>query len=236
MERLDKYLSSRTSYSRKDIKELAKKGKITVSGTIVKDTSVHIKDGDAVAVDGKTVEADRYIYIMLHKPKGVVSASQSPGDVTVIDLLPDSMRRDGLFPAGRLDKDTTGFVLITDDGDFAHRILSPKNHVTKTYEVTLRDDAKECYKKAFEDGIDLSDGTHCLSAKIEFGADPRKVTVYLREGRYHQVKRMFAALGNHVEELHRTAIGGLTLDPDLKASEARFLTKPEIQSIESLSE
>ena len=144
------------------------------------------------------------------------------------------MKRNGLFPAGRLDKDTTGFVLITDDGDFAHRILSPKKHVMKTYEATLRDCADESYIKAFEDGINLSDGTKCLSAKLIFSDNPRKVTVQLFEGRYHQVKRMFASLSNHVAELHRTAIGGISLDPDLAEGEARYLTKEEIQKIEDV--
>ena len=231
MERLDKYISSRSSLSRKDIKELAKKGKIRLNGTVTKDTATHVSDNDTVTVNDEIFGGEKHVYIMLHKPKGVVSASESPGDVTVIDLLPDRLKRSGLFPAGRLDKDTTGFVLITDDGDFAHRILSPKKHVTKTYNVTLRDNADESYVKAFEDGINLSDGTKCLSAKLEFSENPKKVTVYLNEGRYHQVKRMFASLGNHVNELHRAAIGGLSLDPSLKEGESRLLTKEEIDKI-----
>ncbi len=232
MERLDKFLSSRSGFSRKDIKELAKKGKITVNGIIEKDTSFHVSDNDAITVNGEIFGGQKHVYIMLHKPKGVVSVSESDSDTTVIDLLPDEIKRSGLFPAGRLDKDTTGFVLITDDGDFAHRILSPKRHVTKTYEVTLRDGAEESYKKAFSDGISLSDGTKCLSADIVFSDDPHKVTVRLREGRYHQVRRMFASLGNHVSELHRSAIGNLSLDENLTEGEARFLTEEELLLIQ----
>ena len=233
MERLDKFLSSRSNYTRKDIKELAKKGRITVNGSVEKDTARHVSDNDDIAVCGVVFGGQKHVYIMLHKPKGVVSVSESDTDTTVIDILPDEMKRSSLFPAGRLDKDTTGFVLITDDGDFAHRILSPKRHVTKTYEVTLRDDARENYKSAFADGISLSDGTKCLSADLVFSDDPRKVTVLLREGRYHQVRRMFASLGNHVSELHRSAIGGLSLDVNLEEGEARLLTTEELLLIQS---
>ena len=168
---------------------------------------------------------------MQNKPKGVVSVSSAPGDTTVIDLLPQDLRRSGLFPAGRLDRDTTGFVLITDDGDFAHRILSPRSHVTKTYIATLRDPAEESYVTAFRNGVVLGDGTHCLAADIEFTDLPNKVVVRLHEGRYHQVKRMFAALGNAVVELHRAQIGGLPLDISLSPGESRLLTADEVEQI-----
>ena len=168
---------------------------------------------------------------MLNKPKGVVSVSSAPNDRTVLDLLPQELRRSGLFPAGRLDRDTTGFVLITDDGDFAHRILSPRRHVTKTYTATLRDEARDWYAESFRNGIVLGDGTRCMSAELVFTHDSHRVIVHLREGRYHQVKRMFASLGNQVVELHRDAIGGLTLDPSLREGECRLISDEEVHRI-----
>lgn len=231
-ERLDKWLSSRTSKSRKDVKMLIKSGKVLVNGIRTKDESVHISDTDIVIMDGAEISSEKYIYIMMNKPKGVVSVSNAPGDKTVIDLLPLEFRRSGLFPAGRLDRDTTGFVLITDDGDFAHRILSPKKHVDKVYTATLRDPAEERYIEAFREGLILADGTRCLSAEIGFTENPLVVTVRLREGRYHQVKRMFASLGNAVVELHRDSIGNMLLDSSLAPGECRRLTKEEVSKIE----
>lgn len=205
---------------------------MTVNGTIVKTADVRVGQSDAVTLDGQTIAADRHVYIMLNKPKGVVSVSNAPDDRTVIDLLPDALRRSGLFPAGRLDRDTTGFVLITDDGDFAHRILSPRRHVSKTYIVTLRDKAQDDYDAAFREGIVLGDGTKCLSAELERTDNPHRVIIHLHEGRYHQVKRMFASLGNHVTDLHRACIGGLPLDADLAEGCCRLLTEDEVRRIE----
>ena len=230
-ERIDKWLSSRSSYSRKDVKALMKSGRVRINGVIVTDAGFHTADSDIVTVDGVIFSSEKHIYIMQNKPKGVVSVSSAPGDTTVIDLLPQDLRRSGLFPAGRLDRDTTGFVLITDDGDFAHRILSPRSHVTKTYIATLRDPAEESYVTAFRNGVVLGDGTHCLAADIEFTDLPNKVVVRLHEGRYHQVKRMFAALGNAVVELHRAQIGGLPLDISLSPGESRLLTADEVEQI-----
>lgn len=202
-----------------------------VNGVTATKAEAHIGDKDAVTLDGDLIAADRHVYIMMNKPKGVVSVSNAPDDRTVIDLLPDEMRRNGLFAAGRLDRDTTGFVLITDDGDFAHRILSPRRHVIKTYTVTLRDEIEEGYDEAFREGIVLGDGTKCLSAELVRSDDPYRVTVCLREGRYHQVKRMFASLGNQVTELHRSAIGCLVLDPTLREGECRLLSADEVKKI-----
>ena len=230
-ERLDKWLCDRTPFSRREIKTKIKNGAVTVNGQIAKSAEAHIGDADAVALDGKTIAADRHVYIMLNKPKGVVSVSNAPDDRTVLDLLPQQLRRNGLFPAGRLDRDTTGFVLITDDGDFAHRILSPRRHVTKTYTATLRDDVRDGYADAFREGLVLGDGTRCLSAELLCTDDPRRVIVRLREGRYHQVRRMFASLGNQVIDLRRDAIGGLFLDPALREGECRLLSEDEIKAI-----
>ena len=231
MQRLDKWLCDRTPFSRREIKDKIKNGKVSVNGQIVTQADAHIVGTDAVTLDGAALTADRHIYIMLNKPQGVVSVSNAPNDRTVLDLLPASLRRSGLFPAGRLDRDTTGFVLITDDGDFAHRILSPRRHVVKTYTVTLRDAVQECYDQAFLNGLVLADGTQCLSADLVRTDDPHRVVVRLREGRYHQVKRMFASLGNQVTALHRDAIGGLPLDPTLQEGECRLLTAQEVEQI-----
>ena len=230
-ERADKWIASRSSLSRKDVKALLKAGKVRVNEAVISDPGFYITDADIVCVDGKSISAQKHIYIMQNKPKGVVSVSNAPGDKTVIDLLPAELKRNGLFPAGRLDRDTTGFVLITDDGDFAHRILSPRHHVTKTYTATLRDAAEPHYAEAFKSGIVLGDGTQCLSAELEPTNDPHIVVVHLHEGRYHQVKRMFASLGNAVVELHREKIGGLPLDPTLAPGESRILTAQEIAQI-----
>lgn len=235
-ERLDKWLSERSTDSRKEVKTLIRAGQVRVNGTVVTDSGFQVSDGDTVSLHGQDVTAEKHVYIMMNKPAGVVSVSVAPGDRTVIDLLPDELRRSGLFPAGRLDRDTTGFVLITDDGDFAHRILSPKKHVEKVYRVTLRDPALPSYLKSFVDGIVLGDGTACLSAALSFTDDPRCVTVRLREGRYHQVKRMFASLGNQVTRLHRESIGGVTLDPDLPPGGCRLLCAQELAKMLHISE
>ena len=210
---------------------MLREGRIRVGGNLVRDGALPVSDNDAVEIDGNAFSSPAHIYLMLHKPKGVVSASEDGRDKTVVDLVPAAYRRDGLFPAGRLDKDTTGFVLITDDGSFAHRILSPKNHVDKTYLVTLRDKAEETYAQAFEAGISLGDGTACLPAKILYTDDSHVVRVCLHEGRYHQIKRMFAALGNAVTELHRESVGGIPLDDTLQPGECRPLTEAELHKL-----
>ena len=230
-ERLDKWLSERCADSRKEVKALIRSRVVRVNDTVVTDPAFHVSPEDAVSVCGELVTADKHVYIMMNKPQGVVSVSSAPGDRTVLDLLPAEFRRNGLFPAGRLDRDTTGFVLITDDGEFAHRILSPKKHVDKVYRVTLRDPALPSYVQAFADGIVLGDGTRCLSAELMFADDPTCVNVRLHEGRYHQVKRMFASLGNQVVLLHRESIGGVSLDPALKPGECRLLTAAELEQM-----
>ena len=230
-ERLDKYIASRSACSRRDVKSMLRGGRIRVNGNTVRDSAFPVSDSDTVEIDGAAFSAPAHVYLMLNKPKGVVSASEDGRDKTVVDLIPEMYRRDGLFPAGRLDKDTTGFVLVTDDGGFAHRILSPKNHVDKTYLVTLRDDAAETYAEAFQTGISLADGTSCLPAKLTYTDDPRIVRVCLHEGRYHQIKRMFASLGNAVAELHRESVGGVRLDDTLLPGECRPLTDAEMRQL-----
>ncbi len=234
MERIDKLLASQGAMSRKDVKEMIKKGRVTVNNAVIKNSDYKIdEEKDSVAIDGEELLLKKHIYIMLNKPQGVVSASDSSTDTTVVDLVADELFRKGLFPAGRLDKDTTGFVLITDDGDFAHRILSPKNHIFKTYLARLEHSLSDEDAAALENGITLGDGTTLKEAKVEIvedGSTPL-VKIMICEGKYHQVKRMFAATGNKVTALHRSKMGGLDLDTSLKAGECREITNEELEKL-----
>ncbi|MBQ4645014.1 MAG: rRNA pseudouridine synthase [Clostridia bacterium] len=233
MERLDKILASQGTLSRKEVKEMIRKGRIQLNGTVIKDSSVKVDENkDSVFVDGAEITLKRHIYIMLNKPQGVVSASDSDKDETVVDLVPDELYRKGLFPAGRLDKDTTGFVIITDDGDFAHRILSPKNHIFKTYIAGLQHELSDDDIKSLENGITLGDGTVLKEAKVQvIEGDKPYVRIMICEGKYHQVKRMFAATGNKVVSLHRMKMGKLELDNTLKPGECREITPEELKLV-----
>ena len=234
-ERLDKIIASSGLSTRSEVKNLIKKGLVKVNGTVILDCSVKFDcEVDDIVVDGKPLRKGKYVYIMLNKPKGVVSATNDPKDLTVVDILPEELKRKNLFPAGRLDKDTVGFCLITDDGDFAHNILSPAHHVTKTYIAELDKPVDfENAKKAFGDGVVLSDGTVLLSADLEIvennGIPTYKVVI--KEGKYHQVKRMFSSLGSTVKGLKRIKIGELCLDENLSEGEARLLTSEELLKI-----
>lgn len=235
-ERIDKLIASQGLLSRNDVKTMVKRGEVSVNGVVIKDSSVKVSYEDDIVVNGKPLKQTEFTYIMLNKPKGVVSASEDKRDKTVVDILPDELKRKNLFPAGRLDKDTTGFCLITDDGDFAHRILSPSRHVDKTYIATV--DKKINFanaRKAFKEGIVLADGTVLLSADLELLSDDdnQSFKVIIKEGKYHQVKRMFASLGTTVIELKRISIGGLALDGNLEEGEARLLTAEELSKIEN---
>ena len=229
-DRLDKIIASTGKYSRSDVRRLVKSGAVAVNSAVVTDFSLKTEYGANITVNGMPLDTSEHIYIMLNKPQGVVSASEGGKDTTVVDILPDALKRKNLFPAGRLDKDTVGFCLITDDGDFAHRILSPSHHVDKTYIAAVSDPIDfEAAKTAFAEGVTLADGTVLLSALLEeINREERKYKVIIREGRYHQVKRMFASLGTTVVSLERTAIGGLRLDTSLKRGEARLITSEEL--------
>ncbi len=232
-QRLDKMIASQGKYSRSDVKRLARNGEITVNGKAVSDCGIKVDpEKDSISVCGEVFGYSRFVYIMLNKPEGVVSASRSPGEKTVVDLVPEELYRDGLFPAGRLDKDTTGFVLITDDGAFAHEILSPKKHIEKTYIAVLDRPIGEAELEKFRSGITLADGYECLPAGIKVMSDDGlTVEIKLREGKYHQIKRMAAACGSHVNKLHRVSMGGLELDRRLKPGECRLIEDEELIKI-----
>jgi len=229
--RLDKRLADALNITRSEAKQKIKKGAVAVNGTVVKTPDFACADGDSVTVDGAALHSGRFVYIMLNKPQGVISASDGKGEKTVVDLVPEEMRCKGLFPAGRLDKDTTGFVLLTNDGAFAHDILSPSKHVDKTYIARLDKPVTNTVIADFEGGMTLG-GEKLLSAEItRLNDDGTEVQVILRQGLYHQVKRMFQKHGLTVTALHRTAIGGLSLDETLPAGACRYLTAEELKRI-----
>lgn len=234
MERLDKIIASQGQFSRSEVKKLVKGGRITVDGSVPKNSDIKLDPLRAdIRIDGVPLGYKKHIYIMLNKPQGVISASNDKTQKTVVDLVPKEMFREGLFPAGRLDGDTRGFVLITDDGDFAHRILSPKNHIMKTYHATLRDKLSEKDILRFKEGLTLGDGTKCLEAEVKMleETDSTVAEVKICEGKYHQVKRMFAAIGNKVLDLRRVKMGGLALDESLSEGECREITEEELKMI-----
>ena len=226
--RLDKYLAETAQCTRSEAKTLLQKGKVTVNGTLCKKGDTQLRETDVVAVEGRPLAYQKFVYIMLNKPEGVVSASTDKRDTTVVDLLGDAYPRRELVPAGRLDKTSTGFVLLTDDGGFAHDILAPKRHVSKTYTVTLDTPLTAEMKAGFAAGVTLADGTALSPAEVE-ALTPDGLTgrVLLKQGVYHQIKRMFGVLDAGVNQLHRTAIGGLALDEGLAPGAWRLITPEE---------
>ena len=231
MTRLDKILSTQLNISRTDAKQMIKKGRVSVNGIPAKSGDVKIADADIVAVDGNEISYSRFVYIMMNKPKGVISASDGKGEKTVVDLVPSDMQRRGLFPAGRLDKDTTGFVLLTDDGEFAHSILAPSRHIDKTYVVTLDKPVTPEAVADFRSGMELN-GERLMQADAEIISEDATVCrVVLRQGLYHQIKRMFKKHGLTVLELKRVKMGNLPLDDSLLPGECRYLSQKELDLI-----
>ena len=215
--RLDKFIASqRGELSRNDVKELCRKGQVTVNGVQAKRSDMQVSElNDEIAVKGVPVAYRKFVYIMLNKPRGVVCATRDGLSQTVLELIPPELRRRGLFPAGRLDKDTEGFVLITDDGELAHKMLSPKSHVPKTYFVRTEYAIAPELVNAFAEGLTIDGGEACLPAELRLSDNEFECTLVLHEGKFHQVKRMFEACGNRVVCLKRTRLGGLDLDPEL---------------------
>lgn len=229
MERTDKLISAALGITRSEAKKKIRNGEVFIgSHRVVKPEEK--TDGVGLTLNGREVNYTEHIYIMLNKPQGVVSASEDESQKTVIDLVPKELFRKGLFPAGRLDKDTVGFVLITDDGDFAHNILSPKKHIEKTYEVRVDGRVDEELIEKFRQGVVLYDGTECLCAQLRILEDGREplLEVKIKEGKYHQIKRMFLVNGLHVTYLKRTAIGSLKLDESLEEGMCRRISQNEL--------
>ena len=226
--RLDKFVAQSLQLPRSAARTLITKGRVTVDGQVCKKADTALSGAETVTAEGKSLTCQQFVYIMLNKPKGVVSASTDKRDRTVVDLLEGAFPRRELFPAGRLDKTSTGFVLLTDDGAFAHDILAPKRHVPKTYHVVLDTPVTPEMARAFADGVTLADGQRMQPAQLfPDAADPCAATVVLRQGVYHQIKRMFGTLGAGVNGLHRTAIGGLRLDESLAPGRWRLITPAE---------
>ena len=237
MIRLDKFLSSQLGCSRNDAKKLLREKRITVDGAVAVKGDILLDPAEAVVCrDGQRIQYEKYVYIIQNKPAGVVSASSAPGDVTVIDILPEALRRKDLFPAGRLDRDTTGLMLITDDGAFAHEILSPAHHVEKTYLVTLERAVTPQETQSIAAGLVTENEQYkpAVLRPADTEAEHPRYEIVLTEGRYHQIKRMFAFFGNRVCALHRTKIGGLALPESLAPGESRKLAPEEVKRIKLL--
>lgn len=234
MERLDKFLSRELNITRSEAKSLIKTGGVTVNSVTTKTADTKIEPStDRVCANGADISYNKYVYIMMNKPKGVISSSdgRKTGEKTVVDILPPEMKRKNLFPAGRLDKDTTGFVLITDNGEFAHNILSPKNHISKTYIALLDKPFDSSVIEDFESGMELG-SEKCMPAILEsLSADNKQAKIILKQGMYHQIKRMFKKHSITVLELKRVAMGGLRLDENLAPGEARFIDEKELSLV-----
>ena len=230
--RLDRCLASTGRWSRKEAKELLRQGRVSVNGQTQRDGGVKVDPaGDDIAVNGEKLTLTQYTYVMLHKPAGVLSATEDRSQRTVLDLLPQELRRRGLFPVGRLDKDTEGLLLLTDHGALAHALLHPKRHVAKTYLVQVDGALDEADKAALQAGLILGDGLHCLPARLELTERPDWGRLTIMEGKFHQVKRMMAARGKPVVYLKRLTMGPLTLDAALGPGEYRLLEENEVKSL-----
>ncbi len=227
LQRIDKLLSSQNTLSRSEVKSMIRQGKVLANGQIVKKPEEKFDpDTTVLEVDGQPLTIRQHIYLMMNKPQGVLSASNDRHAKTVIDLLPPEWQRRNLFPAGRLDKDTEGLLLITDDGELAHKMLSPKSHVYKLYEAECDRDLTEEDVAAFAGGIICGELTF-LPAEMKI-ISPRRALVEICEGKFHQIKRMFHAAGTEVVHLRRLRIGGVWLDENLPSGMVRPLSDREI--------
>ena len=233
MDRIDKIIASQGLYSRSDVKYLVNRKRVAIDGEVVRSSSQKADpEKNVITIDGKPLTVKKQIYLMLHKPKGYVSATEDKEHQTVLALVPPEWKGRDLFPAGRLDKDTTGLMIITDDGVLAHNILSPRKHVQKVYGVELDIPVTEEMQKGFSAGVELNDGV-CKEAKLVITGE-KTAEVTLKEGRYHQIKRMFGCYGAKVVELHRIAMGDLYLPDDLAEGECRELTEEELKKLQML--
>ena len=231
VQRLDKILASTGKWSRREVKQLVRQGRVLANGLPVNTAEEKYDPAHTVfTVDGENVGYRPVTWLMMNKPGGVLSATTDGNAPTVLDLLPLELRKIGLFPVGRLDKDTEGLLLLTDDGDLAHYLLSPRHHVDKQYFTRVSGSLTKEDIALFQRGMVLEDGLHCMPAELEIlkAGEISEAFVTLREGKFHQVKRMFAALGKPVQYLQRVRMGNLTLDSGLKLGEFRFLTSEEL--------
>ena len=230
--RLDKFLADRTEYSRSQIKQKLKKNAVTINGTVVTSAEYKVNpDSDEVCFEDHVLSGSKYFYYMLNKPAGVVSATEDKREQTVLSLLPANLRKD-IFPVGRLDKDTEGLLLLTNDGALAHDLLSPKKHVDKTYFVSLDHPAGSEDVLRFKEGLDIGEEKLTLPAELEL-LDGNDCLVTIREGKFHQIKRMFKACDNEVVYLKRLSMGSRRLDDGLDLGEFRSLTEEEIEKLRS---
>ncbi|MBQ3704139.1 MAG: rRNA pseudouridine synthase [Oscillospiraceae bacterium] len=226
--RLDKVLSELGVASRRELKQIIKAGRVSVNGQVVTGPEKHVDpDTDEICLDGAVLRVRRFRYFMMDKPAGVLSVTEDRKQQTVLDLLPPELKRLELFPVGRLDKDTEGLLILTNDGDFAHRVISPRSGVEKRYRAEVEGIPDEDDAHAFAEGLILADGTHCLPAKLEItGGSVCFVTVM--EGKYHQVKRMLASRGKPVQRLRRLSVGELEIGEDLGAGGFRELEENDL--------
>ena len=230
--RLDKFLANENIGSRKEVGVLVRSGAVTVNGQAVKKADVQVDpEKDEICVNGKPVRYNEFVYLLMNKPAGVLTATRDNRTRTVLDLVPPELHRKGLFPAGRLDKDTTGLLIITDDGDFAHRMLAPKSHVMKRYEAELDLPVEQADIRRFAEGIQSGEDLFA-PAVLEIDAeDPHRAWVEIREGKFHQVKRMFLACGKTVVKLRRLSIGALVLEDTLPAGAVRVMAPEEAAKV-----
>ncbi|KAA8781554.1 pseudouridine synthase [Lactobacillus crispatus] len=222
--RIDKYLANMNVGSRKEVHQLIKKGIVAVNGTTVKTPKQQVKESDQVTVNGDAVAYQKYHYFLLNKPKGVLSATEDRSQPTVISILAPQDRYQGIVPVGRLDKDTTGLLLLTNDGQLNHELLAPGKHVDKVYRAEIAGVANDATVKTFASGMTLGDGTKLQPAELKILSqdeehDRSTTEIKIREGKYHQIKRMFGAVGMKVVELERISMGKLTLPANLKRGE-----------------
>lgn len=230
--RLDKFLSETGTAYRSESRKAARAGGISVNGDPVSDPSFPIDpEHDEVSYFGRRVHYQKYVYLMMNKPEGVISATDDISERTVLDLLPDKYRRLGLFPCGRLDKNTTGLLILTNNGALAHKLLSPKHHVEKAYRFTCERPLSQADCVQLEHGVDIGEARPTAPARLSLSGDcAGEITV--TEGKFHQIKRMFEAVGNRIITLERTAFAGIPLDPTLAYGSFRTLTQEEAEILE----
>ena len=231
--RLDKYLSDMGCGTRSEIKKNIRAGRVSVGEKIIRDAGFSVQDGDEIRYLGEIVRYESFSYYMMNKPQGVISATEDPKMKTVIDLIDGEHRRKDLFPVGRLDRDTEGLLLITNDGQLAHRLLSPKKHVDKQYFARIRGRVTGEDAERFAEGLTIDGEYTCMPAELQIleSGEISSVNVIISEGKFHQIKKMFEALGKEVLFLKRLRMGSLTLDPALSPGEYRRLTEEELKEL-----